>query len=123
MALQGSYTYKGIVLSEAYCRVDNLTYNKSYNVSQNLVSAATYNSDGSIENEAVYENIYTPVLNGSFSLKIYKDSSAKTSNPYESIESKGYNFTVSLADNAENFVAQAYAYLKTLDEFDGYTDV
>jgi len=123
MALQGSYTFKGIVLSEAYCMVDNLTYNKNYNVSQNQVSAATYNADGSIENEAVYENVYTPVLNASFSVKIYKDSSTKTSNPYDVVVASGYSFTPTLADDADNFVAQAYAYLKTLDEFDGYTDV
>jgi len=123
MALQGSYTFKGIVVPESYCMIDQLSYSKNYNASQNQVSAATYNSDGTIENEAVYETVYSAVLNCSFNLNIYKDAAAKTSNPYNSIESKGYNFTLSLADDAENFVAQAYAYLKTLDEFNGYTDV
>ena len=123
MALQGSYTFKGIVLSESYCNISNLSYSKKYNISKNLVSAATYNSDGTIDQEAVYEDVYTPIIKGGFNLNVYKDSSTKTSNPHETLDTNHYEFTPSLADDADNFVAQAYAHLKTLDEFDGYTDV
>lgn len=123
MALQGSYTFKGIVLSEAYCNISNLTYSKRYNVDRNLVSSATYNSDGTIENEAVYENVYTPIIGGNFVLNVHKDSSSKESNPQETITVKNYEFTHSIADDADNFIVQAYTHLKSLDEFDGYTDV
>jgi len=37
--------------------------------------------------------------------------------------SKDYSFTPSVADNSDNFIKQAYAHLKTLDEFAGATDV
>jgi hypothetical protein len=37
--------------------------------------------------------------------------------------SKDYSFTQSVADNSDNFIKQAYAHLKTLDEFAGATDV
>ena len=123
MALQGSYTFKGIVLSESYCAISNLSYSKTYIKSQNLVSEKTYNSDGSIDQEAVYESLYNSSINASFSINIYKDASSKSSNPDLTIDSKSFSFTPSIADGADNFIAQAYAHLKTLDEFDGYTDV
>jgi hypothetical protein len=123
MALQGSYTFKGIVLSESYCNVSNLNYYKRYDKTQNLVSEKTYNSDGSIDQEAVYEDVYTTSISSNFSLNIYKDVSSKSSNPNLVIDSKSFSFTPSIADGADNFIMQAYTYLKTLDEYDGYTDV
>lgn len=123
MALQGSYTFKGIVLSEAYCAISDLNYSKKHNQSQNLVSEKTYNSDGSIDQEAVFESVYSSYISSFFTINIYKDASSKSSNPNLIIDSKSFSFTPSIADGADNFIAQAYAHLKTLDEFDGYTDV
>ena len=123
MALQGSYTFKGIVLSEAYVMVSDVQTRKSINSSQNLVSSATYNSDGTIDQEAVYETIYTSVINCNGSVNIYKDSATKTANPYEVIVSEGFSFTGDVSADADNAVIQAYTHLKTLDKYDGYTDV
>jgi hypothetical protein len=123
MALQGSYTFKGIVLSEAYVMVSIVQTNKSINSSQNLVSAATYNSDGTQDQEAVYETIYSSVINCSGQVKIYKDAAAKTANPKEFLTSKGFSFIGDVSADADNAVIQAYTHLKTLDEYDGYTDV
>ena len=123
MALQGSYTFKGIVLSEAYVMMSYVQTNKSINSSQNLASAATYNSDGTIDQEAVYETIYSSIINCNGEVKIYKDAAAKTANPHEYIISKVFNFVGDVSADADNAVIQAYTHLKTLDEYDGYTDV
>ena len=123
MALQGSYTFKGIVLSEAYVMMSYVQTNKSINSSQNLASAATYNSDGTIDQEAVYENIYNYAINCNCEVKIYKDAAAKTANPHEYIISKVFNFVGDVSADADNAVIQAYTHLKTLDEYDGYIDV
>lgn len=123
MALQGSYTFKGIVLSEAYVMVSDVQTRKSINSSQNLVSSATYNSDGTIDQEAVYETIYTYSIICNGSVNIYKDAAAKTANPNDYIVSDGFSFTGDVSADADNAVIQAYTHLKTLDKYDGYTDV
>ena len=123
MALQGSYTFKGIVLSEAYVMVSDVQTRKSIESSKNLVSSATYNSDGTIDQEAVYETVYTSAINCHGSVKIYKDAASKASNPREFIVSEGFNFTGDVSADADNVVIQAYTHLKTLDKYDGYTDV
>jgi len=123
MALQGSYTFKGIVLSEAYVMVSDVQTRKSINSSQNLVSSATYNSDGTIDQEAVYETVYSSVINCNGSVNIYKDAAAKTANPHEFIISDNFSFTGDVSADADNAVIQAYTHLKTLDKYDGYTDV
>ena len=123
MALQGSYTFKGIVLSEAYVMVSEVQTIKSINSSQKLVSSATYKSDGTIDKEAVYETIYSYGTICSGHVKIYKDAAAKASNPYEFIQSESFNFTGDVSADADNAVIQAYTHLKTLDKYDGYTDV
>ena len=123
MALQGSYTFKGIVLSEAYVMVSDVQTRKDFTSQQNLVSSATYNSDGTIDQEPVYETIYSSTVNCSGSVKIYKDAAAKTANPHDFIVSKSFNFTGDVSSDADNAVIQAYTHLKTLDKYDGYTDV
>jgi len=123
MALQGSYTFKGIVLSEAYVMVSDVQTNKSINSSQNLVSSATYNSDGTIDQEAVHETVYSSKFSCSGSVRIYKDAGTKTANPNESITSEFFSFDADVSSDADNAIIQAYTHIKTLDKYDGYTDV
>lgn len=123
MALQGSYTYKGIDISEAYLVVSHLDYNKNYKSSQNITTEAVYAEDGSLVTPAEYETVWTTTLTSVFQLNIYKDAASKSSNPTQFVDSLNFKCTISIADDADNFVAQAYTYLKTLDQFNGYTDV
>lgn len=123
MALQGSYTFKGIVLSEAYLMVSDVQTRKDFTAEQNLVSATTYNSDGTIDQEAVYETVYNSSIHCSGMLKIYKDAAAKTSNPNEFIISEGFSFVGDVGTDADNAIKQAYTHIKTLEKYDGYTDV
>jgi len=58
---------------------------------------------------------------GSASIDVYADKAARDAGKTP-IESMGFSFPLDLND-ASNIVAQAYAYLKTRDEFAGATDV
>ena len=124
MALQGSYTFKGIDISSAYLVVSNLYYIKNTTSSQNETSAAVYDSEtGELTTPAVYETVYSDNLTINGNAKIYKDSSARTSNPYEFITEISFSFTPSIADDADNFVTQAYNHINSLDDYSDYTDV
>lgn len=124
MALQGNYTYKGLTIESAYLVVSTLNYHKNSHSSQNEVTPAVYNSEtGELTTPAVYETVWNNVLTASAEIKIYKDSAARTSNPNEFITSSYYNFTPSIADDADNLITQAYNHIKSLDDYSDYTDV
>lgn len=123
MALQGSYTYKGIDIPEAYLVVSHLDYNKNYQSTQNITTEAVYAEDGSLITPAEYETVWTATLTSVFQIYVYKDAASKSSNPKQFIDGLNFKCTISIANDADNFVAQAYSYLKTLDQFNGYTDV
>jgi hypothetical protein len=124
MALQGNFTYKGIDISSAYLVVSNLNYNKYSKFFQNEVTPPVYNSEtGELTTPATYETAWNDVLAVNTKVKIYKDSSARISNPNEFVTSLSFDFIPSIADNADNLVVQAYNYIKSLDDYSGYTDV
>lgn len=124
MALQGSYTYKGIDISSAYLVISDLGYYKTESSSQNQTVAAVYSEeDGSLVTPAEYETVWTSVLSGNFNVKVYKDSASRSSKPNEYITSLSFRFTPSIASDADNFIAQAYSHLKSLDDYSDYTDV
>ena len=124
MALQGNFTYKGIDISSAYLVVSNLNYNKYSRSSQNEVTPAVYDSEtGDITTPATYETVWNHVLSANAEVKIYKDSSARTSNPNEFFTILSFNFTPSIADDADNFIIQAYNHIKSLDDYSDYIDV
>ena len=70
MALQGSYTYKGIDIPEAYLVISHLDYNKSYKSSQNTTTEAVYAEDGSLITPAEYEEVWTSILTGVLQLNV-----------------------------------------------------
>ena len=124
MALQGSFTYKGIDISSAYLVVSYLNYSKSPQSSENEVTAAVYSEeDGTLVTPAVYETLWSDVLSINCDVKVYKDSAAKTANPNEFITTLHFSFTPSIAADADNFVAQAYNHINSLDDYSDYTDV
>ena len=124
MALQGSYTYKGIDISSAYLVVSNLNYNKYSQYTQNEVTPAVYDSEtGELTTPATYETAWNDVLATVAEIKIYKDSSARTSNPNEFVTSLSFDFTPSISDDADNLVVQAYNHIKSLDDYSDYTNV
>jgi hypothetical protein len=123
MGLKGAYNFKGIALSEAYLQISNLNCSFYSSSSQNLKTAAVYNSDGSLKTEAVYETIWTKSPSSSVSVKVFKDKAARDADPNSQITEFGFNFDGSLTATAKNHVKQAYEALKLKDEYKDYTDV
>ena len=93
------------------------------NSSQNLKTAAVYNSDGSLKTEAVYETIWAKMPRSNASVKVFKDKATRDANPNSQLTEFGFDFTGSLADSAKNHVKQAYVALKADDKYKDYTDV
>jgi len=123
MGLQGNYNFKGIELSEAYLQVGsiNCTFYSSSIVE--LKTAATYNEDGSIKSEPVYETVWTKSPSSNASIKVFKDKATRDSDPNSQLTEFGFAFTGSLASTAKNHVKQAYLALKADDKYKDYTDV
>ena len=124
MALQGSYDFKGITLSEAYLQVASITTTFGGASSSELKTEAVYNPDGSIKTEPVYEVTWTKTSNTFCSVKVFKDKASKDANINENqLDTFQINFEASLADSAKNHVKQAYLALKAEDKYKDYTDV
>jgi hypothetical protein len=123
MALQGNYNFKGIEISEAYLQVGRINCFIDFSPNQKLKTEAVYNSDGSLQSEAVYETEWLKAANSSCSVRIYKDKESRDSDPNGQIADFDYQFNSSLAATAKNHVKQAYEALKTNDKYKDYTDV
>lgn len=123
MGLKGAYNFKGIELSEAYLQVSSINCNYYSSSSQNLKTAAVYNSDGSLKSEAVYETIWVKSPNSSAGVKVFKDKATRDADPNSQLTEFNFNFTQSLAATAKNHVKQAYVALKEEDKYKDYTDV
>ena len=99
MALQKSISKFGFTASSAYHCINQCGYQKGLN-------SPTVPGD---------DNVYV-VVNS------YKNATARN-NDEEPMDIRTFNFPLDISADAEGLLEQAYAYLKTLDEFDGATDV
>jgi len=123
MGLKGAYNFKGIALSDAYLQVGSVNCNYYSSSSQNLKTAAVYNSDGSLKTEAVYETIWAKAPASNASVKVFKDKATRDADPNSQLTEFSFNFTDSVADSAKNHVNQAYVALKAQEAYENYTDV
>lgn len=123
MGLKGAYNFKGIALSDAYLQVGSINCNYYSTSSQNLKTAAVYNSDGSLKTEAVYETVWTKSPSSNVSVKVFKDKTTRDADPNSQLTEFSFIFTGSVADSAKNHVKQAYVALKADDKYKDYTDV
>ena len=125
MALKGSYVYKGITLSDAYVKVTNVGYSSSEHTNNQLKTAAVYNSDGSINAEAVYEDVVVKQAQGNYTAKIWKDKAHRdTAGKYhDDFASVSGSFVMGVGASAKNPVVQAYTAMKAEDKWKDYTDV
>lgn len=74
-----------------------------------------------------YKRLITPTvstgeLNASISLASYADVDARNAGD-EPMKQQNYQFDLETGSDAEDILTQAYAHLKTLDEFADATDV
>jgi len=125
MALKGSYVYKGITLSDAYVKVTNVSYSTNEYTSNQLKTAAVYNSDGSIKTEPVYEDAIVKQNQGNYTAKIWKDkahrdAAGKYNDDFASVSG---SFVMGVGATAKNPVVQAYTAMKAEDTWKDYTDV
>jgi hypothetical protein len=123
MGLKGAYNFKGIELSDAYLQISGINCNYNSISSQNLKSAAVYNSDGSLKTEAVYETIWAKSPSSHTSVKVFKDKATRDADPNSQLTEFGFSFAGSVVDSAKNHVKQAYVALKADDKYKDYTDV
>tara|TARA_R100001198_G_C5092117_1_gene128422 strand:- start:222 stop:524 length:303 start_codon:yes stop_codon:yes gene_type:complete len=100
MALQMSISKYGFTANNAYHVIESVRYNK---------------------------RLITPIVttgekNASISLLSYADADARTAGD-EPMKQQNYQFDLATGSDAEDILTQAYAHLKTLDEFSDATDV
>ena len=123
MGLKGAYNFKGIELSDAYLQIGSLNCNYHFISSQNLKTAAVYNSDGSLKTEELYETIWGKSPSTNVIVKVFKDKATRDANPNSQLTELDFSFAGSVADSAKNHVKQAYVALKADDKYKDYTDV
>ena len=100
MALEMAISKYGFTANNGYHVIDFVGYNKR------LVTPTVNNDEDT----------------GTITLVSYADSDARNAGS-EPMKIAHYHFAMDTSSDAENPVIQAYTYLKTLDEFDGATDV
>ena len=100
MALEKAISKYGFTANNAYHVIDTVKYYK----------------------RLITPTVSTGELNGSINVVSYADVDARNDGD-EPMEQKMYQFEIETGTDAEDLLTQAYAHLKTLDEFDGATDV
>ena len=122
MALQGKIVWKGIDIDEAYIAMQTANCSVNYVSSQVEKTAATYNEDGSLKDEAVWEEKIDKHLNGNFSAAIYKNKASKDANPNEVVDIIYGTYTPKHTASAKNDVAQAYVAMEAMDAYKDLAD-
>ena len=123
MALKGAYNYKGIAISDAYVKINNVSYSCNSNSVTTEKTPAVYNSDGTVKTEKVMETNWVETANSNYSASVYKDKAARDADPYSSITNISGSITMSVAASGKNPLNQAYLALKAEDAYTDYTDI
>lgn len=119
MALQKSVTKFGQEFASAYHRITNVDYYvNEYEYMQ--MTEQEPDADGNLV-PPVEEMVTKVEKRANITVRSYVTSDAREALA-QPFESEVYNFTPDW-DSAENILVQGYAYLKTLEKFDGATDV
>ena len=100
MALEKEISKYGFTANKGYHVVDSVRYHK----------------------RLVTPTVATGEKNTSMSVVSYSDKDARDAGS-EPMKQESYQFDLATESDAEDILTQAYAYLKTLDEFKDATDV
>jgi hypothetical protein len=122
MALKGAYNYRGIAISDAYVKINNVSWNCNSNQVTTEKTPAKFNEDGTLKTAAVMETKWVETTNGSYSASVYKDKAARDADPNNSITGIGGSVTMSVAASGKNPLNQAYLAMKAEDAYTDYTD-
>ena len=123
MAIKVAYDYKGIAISDAYVKINYVSYSCSSSQVTTEKTPAVYNSDGTLKTEAVMETNWVETANSNYSASVYKDKAARDADPYSSITNISGSITMSVAASGKNPLNQAYLAIKAEDAYKDYTDV
>ena len=119
MALQKSVNKFGQEFGSAYHRITNLDYYvNEYTMTQFVEQAP--DADGN-PTPPLEEEVLTVIKQANLTVRTYVSDEARSAQS-EPIASKVYSFTPDWG-STDNVLAQGYDHLKTLEEFDGATDV
>lgn len=119
MALQKTVTKFGQEFATAYHRITNMEYYVNEYESMNLVEQEP-DADGNPV-APIEESVIRVEKRANITVRSYVSDSARTALA-QPFESKVFSFTPDW-ESTDNVLVQGYAYLKTLEEFDGATDV
>ena len=123
MAIQGSYDFKGITLSDSYIKITNTSYSQDIRSEDYEKTAAVYNSDGTIKTPAVTDTRFVVSNLGSCTALVFKNKATRDADPHNYITTINFSYPVVVAASGKNPVKQAYDYIKTTDAYKDYTDV
>ena len=123
MALKGAYNYKGIAISDAYIKINHVSWGCDSNTVTTEKTPAKYNEDGSLKTEAVMETKWVQADRGSYSADVYKDKAARDADPSNSITTISGNVTINKAAAGKNPLNQAYLAILAEDAYKDYADV
>ena len=120
MAITNNFSKFGTTFTGAYHRVTRLNY-EVYDRQQNVeVSAGSMDEEGNPV-PPVYEMQWSKVANANGEVATYASQDARDAHE-EALARTYFNFEVELT-GSDNWMEQAYAYIKTLEAFDGAADV
>ena len=118
MALEKSFEKFGSTFADAYHNISDLRYNV-HEYQQTTLVEQEPDEDGNPV-APVATTTWETQRTANFTVKTYVDEAARTAHE-ECISHAEYSFTPDWT-SSDNVLAQAYAYLKTLNAFDGATD-
>jgi hypothetical protein len=123
MALQGTQTWKGITLTDAYCMVSQISSESRSDTDITVVTPATYDDDGILLTDAVTTSAWVKTISLSYNIQVFKDKATKDANPNEYLFSINKWMVPSVAATAKNYVKQVYVHAALQDEFADHTSV
>jgi hypothetical protein len=124
MAIQGSHTFKGIVLSDAYLQITSFDYMLHSQLETSVKTPAVMEEDGvTIKIEAIYETKWVKKPNSQCLVRVFKDKAARDEDANGHVSDFVFNFDLKINTSAKNPVIQGYEALKAIDAYKDYTDV
>lgn len=118
MALEKSFEKFGSTFADAYHNISDLRYHVSEYEVTSLVEQEPDEEGNPVP--PVATTVWQKDTIANFTVKTYVDEAARTSHA-QALTQAEYSFTPDWT-SSDNVLAQAYAYLKTLEAFDGATD-
>lgn len=120
MAIKNNFNKFGTTFTDAYHRIDSLSYHVSELNTNVEVAAATVDEEG-VPVPAQYEIQWVKSARAHGNVLSYSSQEAREAHA-ESFARTSFDFAVDLSSD-KNWMEQAYDYLKTLDAFAGATDI